>query len=59
MKNWIFISAFAVGCITVITCVAVFCGYDNMLITGAVSAIVGIVAGFAAYFKGKSKAGTK
>jgi uncharacterized membrane-anchored protein len=59
MKNWLFIAAFAVGCITLICCLAMYFGHDNAIVTGTVSAIVGIVAGFAAYFKGKSKAGTK
>jgi len=58
MKNWIFIAAFAVGCITLIVCVAMYFGHDNAIVTGAVSGITGIVAGFAGYFAGKLRAGT-
>jgi uncharacterized membrane-anchored protein len=56
VKNWLYIALVAVGCITLICCLALYFGHDNAVVTGSVSAIVGIVAGFAAYFKGKSKA---
>ena len=53
MTVWLLIVA--ILAITIVTCVAVIMGFDNVLVTGATSAIVGIAAGVGAYYKGKSK----
>jgi hypothetical protein len=54
MKYWAIIACSAIGAIAIITGIALSMGHDNLLVTGAVSAIVGISAGVAAYLKGKS-----
>jgi len=57
MKYWCYIGIAAITGISGITITALRMGHDNMLVTGAVSAIVGISAGVAAYFKGKTTGG--
>lgn len=54
MKHWTIIACSAIASIAIITCLALSLGHDNLLVTGAVSAIVGISAGVAAYWKGKT-----
>jgi hypothetical protein len=59
MKTWLIIGLTATGCITLIACVAMAMGHDNTIVTGAVGGITGIVAGFAGYYLGKSKASSQ
>jgi len=43
-------------CITVISAVAVFKGYDGGVITGSIAAIAAIIAGISGYTYAKTKA---
>jgi len=45
----------AISCITILAVCAVLTGHDTHLVTGTTSAIVGIVSGCIAYYKGKTK----
>lgn len=45
----------AISGITILAVCAVLTGHDAHLVTGTVSAIVGIVSACIAYYKGKSK----
>lgn len=46
----------SIVCATILMIVAVAMGHDAILVTGAVSAIIGAGTGFTFYYKGKSKA---
>lgn len=46
----------AICCITILAVCAVLTGHNTHLVTGTTSAIVGIVTGCIAYYRGKSRA---